>query len=89
VADEFDSTDDPRQGASTRGLPANRRALLPTLVTLAALLFAGAVFTGVWTDRLWFQSLDYGDVFSTILLTRALLFIVLGACSQRWCASTS
>ena len=79
MADEFESTDDPRQGATTRGLPPNRRALLPTLVTLAVLLFAGAVFTGVWTDRLWFQSLDYGDVFSTILLTRALLFIVLGA----------
>ena len=55
-----------------------RRVLLPTLLTLGALLFLLAVFTGLWTDRLWFDSLNYSEVFSTILVTRVLLFAVLG-----------
>jgi uncharacterized membrane protein (UPF0182 family) len=42
-------------------------------------MFAGAIFTGVWTDRLWFRSLGYSEVFNKILLTRAALFIILGA----------
>jgi len=57
---------------------ARRRILLPTLLTLGALLFLLAVFTGVWTDRLWYQSLGYSEVFTTVLTTRVLLFTVLG-----------
>ena len=78
MSDTFESADDPRRVQSARGLPGNRRVLLPTLITMAVLFFAGAIFTGVWTDRLWFQSLNYGGVFNTILLTRAALFIVFG-----------
>jgi len=78
VSDTFEGADDPRRVQTVRGLPGNRRVLLPTLITVAVLMFAGAIFTGVWTDRLWFQSLQYGDVFNTILLTRAALFIVFG-----------
>ena len=55
-----------------------RRVLVPTLVTLAALLILGSVFTSVWTDRLWFRALGFGSVFSTILSTRIVLFIVFG-----------
>jgi uncharacterized membrane protein (UPF0182 family) len=78
VTDDFDSPEDPRPQAAPRPVPANRRVLLPTLITLAVLMFGGAVFTGLWTDRLWFKSLDYGGVFNTILLTRATLFVVFG-----------
>ncbi|HUP99060.1 MAG TPA: UPF0182 family protein, partial [Aeromicrobium sp.] len=56
-----------------------RRVLVPTLVTLAALLFLGSIFTNVWTDRLWYRSVGYGSVFSTILLTKVLLFVGLGS----------
>ena len=55
-----------------------RRVLVPTLVTLAVLLFLGSIFVGVWTDRLWFRSVGYGDVFRSILFTRVLLFVGLG-----------
>ncbi|KAA1422597.1 UPF0182 family protein [Mumia zhuanghuii] len=55
-----------------------RRVLIPTIITLVALLFLGAIFTGVWTDRLWFSSVDYAGVFSTMLSTRVLLFVVFG-----------
>ncbi len=50
--------------------------LLPTLVTLGALLLVLAIFTGVWTDRLWFASVDYSQVFTKVLLTRVALFSV-------------
>jgi uncharacterized membrane protein (UPF0182 family) len=55
-----------------------RRVLLPTVLTLAALIFGIAVFTGVWTDRLWFQAVGYSDVFTKVLFTRVALFVVLG-----------
>jgi uncharacterized membrane protein (UPF0182 family) len=55
-----------------------RRVLVPTLVTLAALLFLGSIFTNVWTDRLWYRSVGYGSVFSTMLVTKVLLFVILG-----------
>ncbi|CAN5863726.1 UPF0182 family protein [soil metagenome] len=50
--------------------------LLPTLVTLGGLLLALAVFTGIWTDRLWFSSVDFSSVYTTMLLTRVGLFAV-------------
>lgn len=55
-----------------------RRVLVPTLITLAALLFLGSIFTNVWTDRLWYRSVGYGSVFSTILITKVGLFVVMG-----------
>src|SRR5919109_2348207 len=55
-----------------------RRVLLPTILTLAVLIFGIAVFTGVWTDRLWFQAIGYADVFQTVLFTRVALFCILG-----------
>lgn len=70
----------PSQPGSGRG-PAfdrRRRVLVPTLVTLAALLFLGSIFTNLWTDRLWFRSVGYGNVFSTVLFTRVGLFVAMG-----------
>jgi uncharacterized membrane protein (UPF0182 family) len=55
-----------------------RRVLVPTLITLAVLLFLGSIFTSIWTDRLWFQSVGYGNVFRSVLLARVVLFIVMG-----------
>jgi len=55
------------------------RALVPTLVTVVALLVLGSTFTSLWTERLWFQSVDHANVFSTMLGTRVLLFVVFGA----------
>ncbi|MFY0407806.1 UPF0182 family protein [Solicola sp. PLA-1-18] len=51
---------------------------MPTLITLAALLFLGAVFTGVWTDRLWFRSVGFGSVYRTMLTTRVVMFVTFG-----------
>ena len=70
------------EGSAARPRPdvgrQGRRVLIPTIITLVALLFLGAIFTGVWTDRLWFRSVDYGSVFSTMLSTRVLMFAGFG-----------
>lgn len=63
----------PRRGPDRR-----QRVLVPTLITLALVLFLGSIFTSVWTDRLWFKSVGYSDVFRSVLFTRVALFLVLG-----------
>ena len=55
-----------------------RSAILPTLVIVAVLIVAFAIFTSVWTDRLWYGSFGYASVFSTMLLTRIGLFVAFG-----------
>ena len=55
-----------------------RSAILPSLVIVAVLVVAFAIFTGIWTDRLWFASFDFGSVFNTMLLTRIGLFAAFG-----------
>lgn len=56
-----------------------RSALVPTLGVVAVLGLAFATFMSVWTDRLWFASVDFGQVFSIGLWTRVVLFLVFGA----------
>ncbi|TCO45527.1 hypothetical protein EV646_108149 [Kribbella antiqua] len=72
----YDMPEEPRR---TRRTPGGRpRALLPTIATLVVLLILFSVFTDVWTQRLWYRSVDLGSVFSTVLGTRVLLFVVVG-----------
>ncbi|WP_344767084.1 UPF0182 family protein [Aeromicrobium panaciterrae] len=68
----------PRPRSAPRPPDGRRRVLVPTLVTLAVLLFLGSIFTSVWTDRLWFKSVGYSGVFQSVLTTRILLFLVMG-----------
>lgn len=79
MSDIFGST--PPQREPSRGSERRRRVLIPTLITLAILLVLGSVFVNLWTERLWYQSVDFESVFRKVLLTRATLFVVfaLGA----------
>src|SRR6195952_4060329 len=54
------------------------RPLLLTVVVIAALVIGFSLFTGIWTDKLWFGMLGYGSVFSRLLWTRVVLFLVFG-----------
>ena len=54
------------------------RALAITAVVVILSFFLLSSFTGIWTDRLWFNSVGYGGVFTTIIGTKVLLFIVFG-----------
>jgi uncharacterized membrane protein (UPF0182 family) len=49
-----------------------------TAIVLVVAFFLVSVFTGIWTDRLWFSSLGYLSVFNTVIGTRVVLFIVFG-----------
>jgi uncharacterized membrane protein (UPF0182 family) len=54
------------------------RVLLPTLLILGALLIAFSIFTGFYTDLLWYQSVGFTRVFRTTLAAKSLLFFVFG-----------
>src|SRR5215203_1911152 len=55
-----------------------RSAILPTLVIVAILIVVFAIFTSVWTDRLWYGSFGFASVFSKMLLTKIGLFVSFG-----------
>ncbi|MDQ1712053.1 MAG: uncharacterized protein QOE45_1503 [Frankiaceae bacterium] len=59
-------------------VPHRRRLLLPIALALAVLAGLFVVFTGLWTDRLWFGEIGFTRVFDTVLRTRILLFAVFG-----------
>lgn len=73
----FDDPTPPRRSAPPPR-PQRSRALLATATVLILGFFLLSAFTGIWTDKLWFSSVGYSDVFTKILGTRALLFVVFG-----------
>ena len=58
--------------------PARPRLLGPVLVVLAVILLLGGVGVSLFTDLLWFRSVDYTSVFTTVLTTKLLLFVLFG-----------
>ena len=56
-----------------------RRALLPTLIALGVLLVLFSIFTSIYTDLLWYRSVGFSSVFSHVLRTRLILFVLFGA----------
>jgi uncharacterized membrane protein (UPF0182 family) len=85
VSDDFEP---PRPGArpskrpGRRPRPPGRRRpspLLLTAVALVVLFLVLSLFTGVWTEKLWFDSVGYSKVFTRLLWTRVGLFLVFGA----------
>jgi uncharacterized membrane protein (UPF0182 family) len=75
VSDIF-GTPRPREPQPSSGR--RQKVLVPTLITLAVLLFLGSIFTSVWTDRLWFKSVGYSEVFRSVLFTRIAMFVAMG-----------
>ncbi len=70
----------PRPAGPFRGpsAPRRSRALLPTLAVLAVLVVAYLLIVTFWTERLWFDTVDFTSVFTTQLVTRGALFIIFG-----------
>lgn len=67
------------EGAPVASGPSRRgRALVLTGVVLVVALFALTGFARFYTDRLWFDDLGYGSVFSRLLWTRIGLFAFAG-----------
>ena len=74
----FDEPPAPRRPSTPSPPPQRSRALIGTAVILVAAFFLVSIFTNIWTDRLWFSSLGYSSVFTKVLGTRVLLFVVFG-----------
>jgi uncharacterized membrane protein (UPF0182 family) len=55
------------------------RAIIPTIIIVVVLGYLYSVFATVWTDYLWFTSVEYPQVFTTQLLARVVLFLVAAA----------
>jgi uncharacterized membrane protein (UPF0182 family) len=60
------------------GLPARPRLLVPVIVVVAVILVLGGIAVALYTDLLWFREVGYSKVFTTVLRTRVLLFVVFG-----------
>lgn len=65
----------PMQPRSSR----RSRALIVTAVVMVVLFLGLSTFARLYTDRLWFRSGGYGEVFSIMFWTRTGLFLVFGA----------
>ncbi|MDP2013325.1 MAG: UPF0182 family protein, partial [Actinomycetota bacterium] len=52
--------------------------LIPTIVILGVIVVGFVIFTGFYTDFLWFDSVDKATVFTVQLITKVLLFVVFG-----------
>ncbi|WP_210504080.1 UPF0182 family membrane protein [Nocardioides xinjiangensis] len=61
-----------------RTVTSSRRpgALVITAIVLILAFMLLSGFASFWTERLWFGSVGYSEVFSTLLLTRVGLFLV-------------
>lgn len=65
-------------GVSTQHGPRRRGALLPALVIVTVLVLLFVLFTNIWTDKLWYDSLGFPQVFGTTFWSRVGLFAVFG-----------
>ena len=74
MSDLFD--DEPGDVETRR--PGRARALVITGVVLVVAFFTLTTFASIYTDRLWYDEVGYGQVFSTMLWTRIGLFLVFG-----------
>ncbi|WP_432208273.1 UPF0182 family membrane protein [Citricoccus nitrophenolicus] len=67
-------------GGSSSGGTGSRRpsALVLTIVALAVLVVAFMFFAGVYADVLWYNQVEFSEVFWTEIWTRAALFAAAG-----------
>ena len=69
----FDTATKPAPSRGPRG-----RVLAMTIAVLAGLLVVFLIFSAFYTDLLWFRSVDFGGVFTTLIGTRSVLFVGFG-----------
>ncbi|MFZ0529472.1 MAG: UPF0182 family protein [Propionicimonas sp.] len=55
---------------------ARRSPLIPTIFVVGALVGVFIIFAELWTQKLWFDSVTYPQVFSIQLLAQVLLFLL-------------
>ena len=58
--------------------PARQRIFVTLAIIVGVIAAVFLSLAGIWTDKLWFDSVDFGTVFSTTLVTKAGLFVAAG-----------
>jgi uncharacterized membrane protein (UPF0182 family) len=74
-----DDHEEPQRPVPIRHQPRRPRPLVLTIIVMAVLLIGFSLFAGIWTDKLWFASLGYSGVFTTLLWTKIGMFVVFGS----------
>ncbi|EIV95751.1 UPF0182 family protein [Frankia sp. QA3] len=64
---------------SRRPVLTRAKVIVPVLLVLALVIALFAVFTRLYTDLLFYRSVDFSKVFTTVIYTRILLFLIFGA----------
>ena len=84
------SFEGPRPGAPrpVTAQPRRSRALLFTGAVLVVLFLLLSSFASFWTERLWFGSVGYSGVFTTLIWTKVGLFLVFGGLMAATVAAT-
>ncbi|MDI6911288.1 UPF0182 family protein [Nocardioides sp.] len=65
-------------GPPARSGSRRSRALIITAVVLVIGFLGLSTFAGIYTDRLWYVSGGYGEVFTTLFWTKTVLFFAFG-----------
>ncbi|HET9501238.1 MAG TPA: UPF0182 family protein [Marmoricola sp.] len=58
--------------------PRRPRPVVLTIIVVALFLLLFSIFAGIWTEKLWFGALGYGEVFNKLIWTRTGLFVGFG-----------
>ena len=66
---------EPAQQPQPARPPKSRKTLFSTMAVLGAILILGSIFTTIWTEKLWYDSVEFTPVFTKVLLTRTLMFL--------------
>ena len=67
----------PGLGLSSR-LGGRPRPFVPAIIVVLLLIVLGSVFVSLYTDLLWFRETGDSQVFTTVLRTKVLLFVLFG-----------
>src|ERR1700733_2329179 len=67
-----------RPAARMPKLTRRSRTLIAVALTVIGLLLVGPRFIDAYVDWLWFGELGYRSVFTTVLVTRLIVFVVIG-----------
>lgn len=58
--------------------PARQRVFVTVAVIVGAVATLFLSLAGIWTDKLWFDSVEFSSVFTTTLTAKAILFVGAG-----------
>jgi uncharacterized membrane protein (UPF0182 family) len=80
MSDFFADDAEPANPAPQRPTGGSRRPrpLVLTLIVMAVLLIGFSLFANIWTDKLWFSSIGYSEVFNKLVVTKIGMFVFFG-----------